>query len=387
MKIGVVGKPSSGKSTFLNAACLTEAEVAAYPFTTIKPNLGTAYVRTECPCSKFNVKCNPRNSKCVNGIRFVPVSMIDVAGLVPGAHEGRGMGNQFLNDLIDADVLIHVVDASGRIDAEGNPTTDYDPTKDIEFLENEITWWVYGIIKKNWKTLQRKVEMKVLKMGDAVYNQLSGLNIKREDVLKIVHEIDFDYKAGDDKIMELAESITKICKPIVIAANKMDLPESEQNLERIKQKSEHVIPCCAEAELALKRASEHGLVEYIPGSSTFRIIKELDDKQKKAMEFIKKYLERWGNTGVQQTIEKAVFDVLGMIVVYPVEDENKLTDKQGNVLPDAYLMPKGSTALDLAYKIHTDIGEKFIGAIDCKTHKRVGKDYELKDGDIIKILV
>ncbi len=373
MKIGIVGKPSSGKSTFLNAACLTDAQMAAYPFTTIKPNLGTAVVTVKCPCVDLGVK------HC-DGKRLVPVPMVDVAGLVPGAHEGKGMGNQFLTDLADADALIHVVDYTGKTDAEGNPGQG-DPAADIQFLEDELDHWIKGIIEKNWAVLYRKVEMNQFKLSAAVYQQVSGLKVSEEEVEKAILAINF--KVGDDLLL-LAREIRKRNKKIIVAANKMDTKEAQANYERVKKG----IPCCAEAELALRRAAEKELISYHPGASDFTTNKELPEKQAHALEFIRdNVLKKFGSTGVQEVVDKSVYELLEYIVVYPVEDEGKLTDKKGRVLPDAYLMPKGSTALQLAYKVHTDIGDKFIGAIDARTKKRIGKEHELKDGDVIRILV
>ncbi len=372
MKIGVVGKPSSGKSTFLNAACLTDAEMAAYPFTTIRPNLGTAAVRAKCPCVELGVK------HC-NGKRLVPIAMVDVAGLVPGAHEGKGMGNQFLSDLADADVLIHVVDASGKSDAEGNPGKG-SPAADVKFLEEEIDYWMLGLLMKNWERLKRKIEMKAVKAHEAIYGQLSGLKVSEEQVKKAVRELGISHRSGREELLEL---VRRVRKPIAVVANKIDLPEAEANLDKLPG----AIPCSAEAELALRKAAEKGLIAYTPGDSSFTVKAKLPEKQEKALEVIRGVMERHGGTGVQQAVDYAAYKLLGLIVVYPVEDENKLTDKKGNVLPDAYLMPKGSTALDLAYRVHTDIGDKFIGAINARTKKRVGKGYILKDGDVIRILV
>ncbi len=386
MKLGVVGKPSSGKTTFFDAATLSNAEVASYPFTTIKPNLGTAFVRFPCPHKEIGKLCSPRNAPCMDGTRLIPFGLLDVAGLVPGAHEGKGLGNQFLDDLMDADALIHVVDFSGKTDEEGNPTTGHDPMQDIEFLKKEITYWIFGILKRNWQTISRRARMKAGKLEDLVYEQLSGLNMSREKVEEIVKESGLSINAGDDELMNLAHKILET-KPILIAANKIDLPEAKRNYEELKDKLD-VVPVSAESELALKRAAEAGLIEYIPGSSDFKVVKQLTQKQKEALDYIKEnVLGPLGSTGVQQVLEKAVYEKLRNIVVFPVEDETHWADKSGNILPDAYLLPNGSTALDLAYKIHTDIGDKFIGAIDARTKRKIGKDHVLKSGDVIKILV
>jgi hypothetical protein len=176
---------------------------------------------------------------------------------------------------------------------------------------------------------------------------------------------------------------------MLIAANKIDLEQAQKNFEMLKEKFKDliIIPTSADYEIALKKAAEAGMIDYLPGNS-FQILdkSKFNQQQLKALEKIKALIDKYGSTGVQDCLNKAVFDLLGYIVVYPVEDENKLCDKNGNVLPDAYLMPKGSTALDLAFKIHTEIGEKFIAAIDARTKKRLGKDYVLKNNDVIRIM-
>ncbi|MCD4739780.1 redox-regulated ATPase YchF [archaeon] len=385
MKIGVVGKPSSGKSTFLNAATLVGAEMAAHPFTTIKPNLGTAYIRADCPCKSLGNPCSPRHGKCIDGQRFVPISLVDVAGLVPDAHKGKGMGNQFLSDLADADALIHVVDVSGNTDEQGNPTKNHDPCKDVDFLEREIEYWMLGILEKKWSQAARQVEMGTIKLHEFVYEQLSGLKVSEEEVKRAVQESGVVPTSSNEELLELVKEIRRRNKPIALAANKMDLPNAGKNYARLE--GNVIVPCCAEAELALRKADEHELIHYVPGSSEFKLLGELPAGQAKALEFIRALLEKYGSTGVQECLERTVRELLGMIVVYPVEDEHKMCDKKGNVLPDAFLLHCGSTAVDLAFKVHSDIGEKFIGAIDCKTGRRVGKEHELTDGDIIKILV
>jgi ribosome-binding ATPase YchF (GTP1/OBG family) len=176
---------------------------------------------------------------------------------------------------------------------------------------------------------------------------------------------------------------------MLIVANKADLPTAEENIKRLQEKYENVIPASAEAELALIRASEAGLISYFPGDADFEIIKpeKLNESQKTALNYIKdNMLKKYGNTGVQEALNKVVFDILDMIVVYPVEDEHKLCDQKGNVLPDAILIPHGSKPRDLAYNIHTDIGEKYMHALDARSCRRVSSDYELKNCDVISII-
>jgi predicted esterase len=185
--IGLVGKPSAGKSTFFNAATAfsrqrgdTEGDewagagVSQHPFTTIDPNIG--YCLIPAPpgsCPEDDIIHNQMadygstHGRDPQGQRFLPVLLKDVAGLVPGAYQGRGRGNQFLNDLTDATVLIHVVDASGTADAQGNKTmTEVDavftnPLDDLAWIRNELVEWVYSNVTAKWDTILRKGRTKV----------------------------------------------------------------------------------------------------------------------------------------------------------------------------------------------------------------------------------
>ena len=375
MEIAICGKTNVGKSSFFKAATMIDVEISNRIFCTIKPNVGITYVTSHCPCTELKIKCNPVNSQCLNGIRLIPVKLWDIAGLIPGAHEGKGLGNQFLNDIIQADMLINVVDTSGTTDAKGQLTSDYDPSNDVKFLEEEIDLWFAAVIKRNLEKIKDE------KKAEGI---LAGLGIKDKHVKEVMERI------GLDDIEEFARELRKLSKPMIIAANKMDLPNSEKNINKMRKDFPHltIIPCSAEAEIALRTAAKAGFIDYIPGVKEFTIKKELNEKQKRALELIKtNLLDKYGSTGVQDCLNKAVFDFMKYIAVYPVENEHKLSNKKGEVLPDVFLMPPASTALDLAFRVHTDIGEKFIGAIDARTGKRVGSDHILKNNDIIKILV
>jgi len=388
--VALVGKTNVGKSTFFKAATLVDVEISNRIFTTIKPNEGVGYVTAPCPCKELGKKCNPKNSKCIDGTRLIPVKLLDVAGLIPGAHEGRGLGNQFLDDLRQAPILIHVLDISGTTDSEGNPTKGHDPEEDIKFFEEEIDFWYTNIFKREWGQMAKQTEITHSDFEKQILKRFSGLGIKKEDVHKALELSDVDptcpTKWTEDDVFRFAKNLRELSKPIIIAANKMDLPDSEENFNRLKEKYSPMIPCCADAELALRKATEAGLIKYIPGSNDFEILKELSDRQKHALEIIRDILRKYGSTGVQKCLNIAVFDLMNYIVVYSVEDETHWTDKKGNILPDAHLVPKGTKAREFAYLIHTDIGDKFIGAIDARTKRKVGADHELKNGDIIKIL-
>lgn len=397
MLIGVVGKANVGKSTFFKAATLAEVLIANYPFATIKPNHGVGYVRVNCVETFFKVKCNPREGFCIHGQRFVPVELLDVAGLVPGAHEGRGLGNQFLDDLSNADLLIHVVDMAGTTDSEGKPCQPgaHDPCKDIMFLEEELDYWYLGILKKVWRTFIRKIEVEHSEFAKSVAKQFSGLKVDEEMVKKAIKNLEIDIETekpaewSESRVLEFARELRIMSKPMIIAANKSDRPEFDANFKKAKEMFPHllIIPCSAESELALREAAKAGLIEYLPGDDDFKIIsKDLDERKRKGLEFIKAHiLSKWHNTGVQEVLNKAVFDFLKYIHVFP-GGMNKLADSKGNILPDCYLMPPGTTALDFAFRIHTDIGNNFVKAMDVKKKVAIGKDHVLQNGDVVEIM-
>ncbi|ADC46032.1 translation-associated GTPase [Methanobrevibacter ruminantium M1] len=392
LQIAVTGKPNVGKSSFFNSATASQVEMANYPFTTIDANKAVGHVISECPCKELGVTCNPNNSQCIDGTRLIPIELIDVAGLVPGAHEGKGLGNKFLDDLMQAKVFIHVIDASGGTDAEGNPVElgSHDPLEDIEFLEHEIVMWMYGIVSKNWVRLIRKVEAEHLDFSKVIFEQLSGTGILIEDVIEALRTVSPDYgKWEDEDLIEFVRNLLNIAKPSIVIANKADLPGAKENIERMKEKYPRVIATSAESELALVNATRAGLISYISGDNSFEILEKdkLNPNQIKALEYIQtNILDVYGSTGIQEALNTAVFELLNMIVVYPVGDEHKFTDQKGNVLPDAFLVPKGSTPREFAYIIHTDIGDKFMHAVDARKNMRIASDYEIQDRDIIKIV-
>jgi ribosome-binding ATPase len=392
MLIGVVGKPSTGKSTFFKAVTLAEAETANYPFTTIKPNHAVGYTKVECVDKEFDTQCNPRIGYCTNHNRFVPIDLLDVAGLVPGASEGAGMGSQFLDDLNQANALIHVIDISGSTNEKGEPVDvgSYDPANDIRFLEIELDQWYLRILKNGWAKFTRSTKQTGLEPYKAIAKQMSGLRVTEEIAKDTLKELDFGSIETwtEEQILSLATKLREKTKPMIIAANKIDVAIGKENLEKVKKLFPNytIIGCSAATEFALKDATKKGFIKYVPGEKDFTIVKELNDKQKQGLDFIKKsVLEQFQTTGVQQIIDKVVFDTLKMITIFP-GGVNKLADKDGNVLPDTFLIREGSTALDFAFKLHTDIGKGFIRAIDVKTKRTVGKDHILKNRDVIEII-
>jgi len=390
MLVGLVGRPNSGKSTFFKAATLMDVLIANYPFATIKPNHGMGYVKLKDLAAEYGKISNPREGYVKSGWRFVPFELMDVAGLVEGASTGKGLGNEFLNDLSAADAFIHVVDVSGETDGEGKPTTDYYPGKDIEIVERELDLWYLGILKKVWGVFSRTVEMQKPNFAEAVAKQFSGLKVTVEDVKRVVLKGKFNIEKPTswtaEELARFSRDLRKQSKAMIIAANKIDRPNGPANFERIKKEFDYpIVPCFADGELSLRQADKAGLVEYIPGENNFVTKKDISEKQKSALEEIKKILEKYGSTGIQEVLNKVVFDILEYIAVFPAGA--KMSDSKGNVLPDCYLMKKGSTALDFAFRLHTDIGKNFVKAISLKTKQAVGKDYVLKHRDGIEIIV
>ncbi len=393
--LGIVGKPNTGKSTFFCASTLAPAEIANYPFTTIKANRGVGYVRTPCVHEEFKVKDTPLNSLCLDGVRLIPIEFIDCAGLVPGAWEGRGLGNQFLDEIRKADVLIHIVDASGGTDSEGRACNigDHDPLEDIQFLEHEITMWMASILKKDWPKIARTVESESGDLFSMMEERLSGLAIRRHHIFEAAQRaklnVDKPASWSDNDFLMFVDTLRQTAKPMIVAANKTDLPCAEKNVERLKKTNYPVVPCCAEAELALRRAAEKQLIDYRPGDCNFRILQpgKLSESQTKALETIReRILLTFGSTGVQEAVNTAFYRLLNMITVYPVEDLERLADHNGRVLPDAYLVPYGTTARQFAYIIHTELGEGFIYAVEAREKKRLGEDYVLRDRDVLSIV-
>jgi hypothetical protein len=396
LSIGICGKPNAGKSTFFSAATMVDVAIASYPFTTIDPNKGVAYVRAKCPCKERGLTCSPRNSKCIDGVRMVPANFIDVAGLVPGAHEGKGLGNKFLDDLRNAAAIIQVVDASGRTDLEGNPAEKSNPILEVEMLADEISRWMADIVMRGVGGLRKKgsADKSVGPSAEKLAVQLSGLGVTRQNVIDACHgkgvgkspdAIVFETEA---EVLAFAQALRRASKPVMVAANKIDVPGADENCTKLEEEmgKERVVRCYADGELALRKAEKAGLVKYVPGAADFEIGAKADARQREALERIRAVVKKNGGTGVQQALEHAVFGLLGLMVVYPVEDASKLTDSKGNVLPDAILVRKGSTPLDLARAVHSDLADKFICAVDVKTGMKVGKEHVLKDGDVMKIV-
>ncbi len=388
ISLALAGKPNAGKSTFYKAATMADVEVGNYPFTTIDPNRGVSHVRTECPCLDRDRRCDSDN--CRDGKRYVPVELLDVAGLVPGAHEGRGLGNQFLDELTTADAILHVVDASGGTNAEGEPVEvgEHDPVEDLAFIETEMDRWLAGIVADNWEGVKRQSRSPDFDIDDALTEMLTGVGATAADVGAVLRAVDYPedpLEWAEEDRRRLASAVRERTKPIVVVANKADIAPAG-TVDRLHEHAERVIPATAEGELALRRAAEAGLVDYDPGDSAFAVRGELSDQQEQGLAQVRDVMETHGGTGVQEALDTAVYALLDRIAVYPVENETKWTDGQGRMLPDAHLLPSGATPPDLAYAVHSDIGEGYLYAVDARRDRQVGEGHELSEGDVIKVV-
>ena len=396
IKIGLIGKTNTGKTTFFNSATLDTAEISNYPFTTKQPNIGNANAITLCVHKEFRIQDNPKNSRCIDGWRFIPVDLVDLPGLIKGAWEGKGLGNQFLSVAAQSDALLHIVDASGSIDASGKiaePGTG-DPIADIADIEEELVMWYLKLLEGNHDKISRAVNSGV-DIINAITEIFRGIGVREEHVRMALQDNNllgtkFD-DFGPQRSKDFCWSLREISKPTLIVANKVDLPSASEAFRRIREqyKDMIVVPSSADAELTLRRAGNRGLINYIAGDERFEIRDQaaLNDKQKWALNFIRKdILGEYMRTGVQFAINVAVFKLLRMNAVYPVADANRLADKHGNILPDVYLMKSGSTVGDLARDIHSELAKGLLHAIDIRDGLRLPTNYQLKDRDVISLI-
>ena len=384
-RIALAGKPNAGKSTFFSAATMSDVEMANYPFTTIDPNRGVAHARTRCPCTDRDADCGI----CREGARYVPVELVDIAGLVPGAHTGRGLGNQFLDALTTAEAIVTVIDAAGATTAEGEPVAvgTTDPLEEVAFIEEELEAWMAQIIADNWTSVRRSARAPGFDLDGALADVLSGLGITDHVITAVLREAEYPTQVdawGDAEFTMLAAAVRERAKPIVVCANKVDIAPAE-TVAALEDETDAVMTA-AIAERTLRRGVDAGVLDYRPGDDGFQVTQDLDEQQRAGLDAIAELLSRYGSTGVQATIDRAVYDRLELITVYPVQNETRWTDASGQMLPDALLLPVGATPRDLAYAVHSDIGDGYLHAVDARTQRRIGEATTLEEGAVIKIV-
>mgnify|MGYP001167561010 FL=1 len=396
IKIGLIGKTNTGKTTFFNSSTLSSDEISTYPFTTKKSSTSTGYAITLCVHPEFNVIDNPNNSRCEDGWRYIPIELIDLPGLIKDAWKGKGLGNQFLSIASQSDALLHVVDASGSIDATGKitETGSGDPVSDFADIEEELNMWYQKILEGNRDRLQ-----KIIKSGDdhvdALTELYQGVGVKRNHVKEALKTSGLEEKDIENYDMQdskkFASYLRKISKPTLIVANKIDVKGADKNFERLRERYNDmiVIPASADSELTLRRAEQKNLIKYSPGSEKFDILQtnELNQKQKGALDFIQSdIMGEYMRTGVQFAINVTVFKLLKMNSIYPVASPEKLSDKKGRILPDLVLLKDGATVTDLAKEIHSDLTKGLLYAKDLRYNLRVPTNYQLRDRDVICLI-
>jgi len=396
IKIGIIGKTNTGKTTFFNSATLSSSEISTYPFTTKKPQSATTNAITICVHPEFNVHDNPKNSKCVDGWRYIPIELIDLPGLIKDAWQGKGLGNQFLSVAAQSDALLHVVDISGSVDSSGKITEvgSGDPISDFADIEEELIMWYLKILEGNREKVSKTIHSGTDKII-AITDLYRGIGVHNSHVKEALHMASLEDKDFDEidfqESKKFASILRKISKPTLIVANKIDIEGADKNFARLRERyiDTIVLPASADSELSLRRAEQKGLIKYSPGSEQFDIIKpdELSQKQKNALDFIKKeIMGEYMRTGVQFAINVTVFKLLKMNAIYPVADEEHLSDKKGNVLPDLILLKDGATVADLAKEIHSDLTRGLLYAKDIRYNLRLPTTYQLRDRDVISLV-
>ncbi len=310
--IGLVGKPSAGKSTFFNAATafarqrddadnqLGGATMAPHPFTTIDPNIGYCLVPAppgSCPEEESEglldqaenlFQFSSTHGRDPQGRRLIPVMLKDVAGLVPGAYQGRGRGNKFLNDLTDADVLIHVVDASGTADTDGNTVTVEEqesggshPLEDLAWIRLELIEWVYTNLLFKWHTIRRRGRSRLSDM-------FSGYNQSQTVVWDVILAVEkyLERTEQRDKALDkletwdegdlhrLVSAFLGVRFPMALALNKHDLPQAQRNIRDVQEAlpvhGAHIgVPLSARSEMMyIRHYLETAIAKESPLSSS-----------------------------------------------------------------------------------------------------------------------
>eukprot|EP00916_Digyalum_oweni_P014005 GHVL01022874.1.p1 GENE.GHVL01022874.1~~GHVL01022874.1.p1 ORF type:complete len:409 (+),score=57.13 GHVL01022874.1:60-1286(+) len=395
--IGCVGKPSAGKSTFFNSVTDGNAKVGNYPFTTIEPNEGIGYYTTECPCKRFNVQCRPRYGSCINGRRKIPVKLLDVAGLIPGASEGHGLGNKFLDNLRLADIFLHILDVSGTTNEMGAATIGYNPELDHEWLKGEICSWIFQNIWSKWGSIAKKHQSTNSSVSQTLLNQLSGYGARLSLVEDVTDKLGLsdpvELKLWDkDMVNKMVELFVDHRFRFLLVLNKSDMEtnETDKNILRLTEKYSDVVIASALAECFLKKMVQQEYIEY-EDDEVFTYperdnLKPLDEKLRRRINKIQDMvLFRHGSTGVNRAINRAV-EMCGLIVAYPVKYLPTECGQRSSKIPfqECKLIKKETTVRQLAKLLHVDI-DKNYGYAEGPNGLRIGEDELITDkNNIIK---
>ncbi|CAG8978198.1 hypothetical protein HYALB_00011433 [Hymenoscyphus albidus] len=393
--IGLVGKPSSGKSSTLNSLTDASSKVGNFPFTTIDPQRAIGYLQIDCPCARFNVsyRCKPNYGACIEGRRSVPIELLDVAGLVPGAHEGKGLGNKFLDDLRHADALVHVVDVSGTTDAEGKATRGYDPSQDIVWLRSEIVQWILGNLMQKWGSIKRRHIAVKATAVETLQGQFSGYGSTSAVIARTLEKMALKEPLehwSDETVSKVVNAFTDEKFPTVIALNKIDHADADKNISKIAkmQDPKSIVLCSAISEIFLRKLAKQGFIKYNEGSEFVDTredliadgdpegggLKEMDEKLKTRLENLKDMvLYRFGSTGVVQVLSRAA-ELLGLVPVFPVRNVSSFSSGASGsnaVFRDCVLVKRGTTVAECARKV---IGDAPLAYVEGAGGVRVSED-------------
>lgn len=344
-------------------------------------------------------KCKPNYGSCLNGKRSVPIELLDVAGLVPGAHEGKGLGNKFLDDLRHADALIHVVDVSGTTDAEGKATRGYDPSVDIEWLRGEIVRWIQGNLMEKWGSIKRRHVAVKATAVDTLQAQFSGYGSTSNIVARCLDRLQLKQPLeewSDETIVKVVNAFTDEKFPTILALNKIDHPDADRNIAKIakQQPPDSIVLCSAISEVFLRRLAKQGYIKYKEGAEYLDTredlieqgdpdgggLKEMDDKLSQRIENLKDMvLYRFGSTGVVQVLTRAA-ELLGLVPVFPVKNIHTYgsgISGSSAVFRDCVLVKKNSTVADVARKV---MGDAPIAFVEGDGGRRVAEDQVVSVG-------
>lgn len=359
MKLGIVGLPNVGKSTLFNSLTKAGAESANYPFCTIDPNIGIVTV----PDERLKLLGDMYHSKKVTP---AVIEFVDIAGLVKGASKGEGLGNQFLSNIREVDAIVHVVrcfEDSNIVHVDGS----IDPMRDIETINFEL-------IFSDLEILERRIAKvtKLARMDKTAAKELALLERIKAMLEDGKLAIGFETEDEDEQAWFASYNLLT-AKPVIYAANvaEDELSEDGASNEGVKKVRAY--------------ANENHSEVFVICAQIEQEISELDEDEKQM------FLEDLGlkESGLDKLI-KASYSLLGLLSFLTAgEDETR-----------AWTIKKGTKAPQAAGKIHTDFERGFIkaevvnyrdllecGSLSAAREKGLvgmeGKDYVVKDGDVI----
>lgn len=351
--------------------------------------------------------CKPKYGWCHNGTRGIPIKLLDVAGLIPGASEGAGLGNKFLDDLRAADVLIHVLDASGCTNEKGEATKGYDPSRDVDWLTGEIHAWIFNNLWTKWSSITRRHTATKATVAVTLQGQLSGYGAGPAVIAELCTKIGVkepnDLATWDEaRLHEVVAAFLEVRFPTVLLLNKADTgADSDRNIARISRKydSDLCIVASALAETYLKAKRNAGVIKYPEGASMFFTrddegipgVEDLvvaDEKTKRRLDKLNDMVMfRFGGTGVWAAVQKAA-ELRKPVVAYPVRSLTNYSAEADNpdaVFANAVLLKHGSTIHDLCHAVNFEMAKRLLYAEGARG--RLSETDVVEDGLVCKFVL